>query len=91
MGSEMARPLGGLPRFEGLTKPGAGAPELARRFFGSGADPGIQCRLPSQASKWSATRFILVADHSILGGLINYILEHALWFKEYVLNYTNTA
>ena len=31
------------------------------------------------------------SDLAFLGGLINYILERDLWFKEYVLNYTNIA
>jgi formate dehydrogenase major subunit len=31
------------------------------------------------------------SDIAFLGGLINYILEHDLWFKEYALNYTNLA
>ncbi len=30
-------------------------------------------------------------DIAFLGGLINYIIEHDLWFKDYVLNYTNAA
>ncbi len=31
------------------------------------------------------------SDIAFLGGLINYILERDLWFKEYALNYTNLA
>jgi formate dehydrogenase major subunit len=31
------------------------------------------------------------SDLAFLGGLINYILERDLWFKEYVLNYTNIS
>jgi formate dehydrogenase major subunit len=31
------------------------------------------------------------SDIAFLGGLINYILEHDLWFKEYAINYTNLA
>jgi len=31
------------------------------------------------------------SDIAFLGGIINYILEHDLWFKEYVLHYTNIA
>src|SRR5947209_13939979 len=31
------------------------------------------------------------SDIAFLGGLINYILERDLWFKEYVLNYTNIS
>src|SRR5512142_3374287 len=31
------------------------------------------------------------SDIAFVGGLIRYILEHALWFKECVLNYTNIA
>src|SRR3954447_25072333 len=31
------------------------------------------------------------SDIAFLGGLINYILEHDLWFREYVLPYTNIA
>jgi formate dehydrogenase major subunit len=30
-------------------------------------------------------------DIAFLGGLINYVLTHDLWFKEYVLTYTNAA
>jgi formate dehydrogenase major subunit len=30
-------------------------------------------------------------DIAFLGGIIHYILENDLWFKEYVLNYTNIA
>src|SRR4051794_27718382 len=30
-------------------------------------------------------------DIAFLGGLINYVLTHDLWFKEYVLAYTNAA
>jgi formate dehydrogenase major subunit len=31
------------------------------------------------------------SDIAFLGGLINYILSRDLWFKEYVLNYTNLS
>jgi formate dehydrogenase major subunit len=31
------------------------------------------------------------SDIAFVGGLINYILEHDLWFRDYVLNYTNIA
>ena len=31
------------------------------------------------------------SDVALLGGLINYVLTHELWFKEYVLAYTNAA
>lgn len=31
------------------------------------------------------------SDIAFLGGLINYILEHDLWFKDYVMNYTNIS
>ena len=31
------------------------------------------------------------SDIAFMGGLIRYILENDLWFKEYVLNYTNIA
>lgn len=31
------------------------------------------------------------SDLAFLGGLINYILEHERWFKDYVLNYTNIS
>src|SRR4051794_9921299 len=31
------------------------------------------------------------SDLAFLGGLINYILERDLWFKEYVLPYTNIS
>lgn len=30
-------------------------------------------------------------DIAFLGGIINYILEHDLWFKEYALSYTNLS
>jgi formate dehydrogenase major subunit len=30
-------------------------------------------------------------DIAFLGGLINYVLQNDLWFKDYVLNYTNAA
>src|SRR3712207_541124 len=30
-------------------------------------------------------------DVAFLGGLIHYVLENELWFKEYVLHYTNAA
>src|SRR5271168_1592515 len=31
------------------------------------------------------------SDVAFLGGLINYVLSHDRWFKEYVLNYTNAS
>src|SRR5579863_8073221 len=31
------------------------------------------------------------SDIAFLGGLINYVLTHDLWFKEYVLAYTNAS
>src|SRR5689334_13788481 len=31
------------------------------------------------------------SDIAFLGGIINYILEHGLWFKEYALAYTNIS
>ena len=31
------------------------------------------------------------SDIAFLGGMINYILEHNLWFREYALEYTNLA
>src|SRR4051812_3625508 len=31
------------------------------------------------------------SDIAFLGGLIHYILENDLWFKDYVLNYTNIS
>jgi formate dehydrogenase major subunit len=31
------------------------------------------------------------SDIAFLGGIINYILEHDRWFREYVLHYTNAA
>ena len=31
------------------------------------------------------------ADIAFLGGLINYAIENDLWFKDYVVNYTNAA
>lgn len=30
-------------------------------------------------------------DIAFLGGLINYVLENDLWFKDYVINYTNAS
>src|SRR6185312_17324627 len=30
-------------------------------------------------------------DIAFLGGLINYVIEHEKYFKEYVLNYTNAS
>jgi formate dehydrogenase major subunit len=31
------------------------------------------------------------SDIAFLGGVINYVLTHDHWFKEYVLHYTNAA
>ena len=31
------------------------------------------------------------SDIAFLGGLVNYVLSHERWFKEYVLTYTNAA
>ena len=31
------------------------------------------------------------SDIAFLGGLINYVLSHDRWFKDYVLNYTNAS
>src|SRR3989442_4781317 len=31
------------------------------------------------------------SDIAVLGGLINYVLAHDKWFKEYVLAYTNAS
>jgi len=31
------------------------------------------------------------SDIAFLGGLINYVLTHDRWFKEYVLAYTNAS
>ena len=31
------------------------------------------------------------SDIAFLGGMINYVLTHDHWFKEYVLHYTNAA
>ncbi len=31
------------------------------------------------------------SDIAFLGGLVNYVLSHDRWFKDYVLNYTNAA
>ena len=31
------------------------------------------------------------SDLAFLGGLINHVLSHDRWFKEYVLNYTNAS
>jgi formate dehydrogenase major subunit len=30
-------------------------------------------------------------DIAFLGGIINYLLEHDLWFKDYAMTYTNIA
>jgi formate dehydrogenase major subunit len=30
-------------------------------------------------------------DVAFLGGIINYLLEHNLWFHEYLLRFTNAA
>jgi len=31
------------------------------------------------------------SDIAFLGGMVNYVLSHDRWFKEYVLNYTNAS
>ena len=31
------------------------------------------------------------SDIAFLGGIVNYLLQHDLWFKEFALNYTNLA
>ena len=31
------------------------------------------------------------SDIAFLGGLVNYVLSHDRWFKDYVLNYTNAS
>src|SRR6476646_4281140 len=31
------------------------------------------------------------SDVAFLGGLVNYVLTHDRWFKDYVLHYTNSA
>jgi formate dehydrogenase major subunit len=31
------------------------------------------------------------SDIAFLGGIINYIIENDLWFKDYVVNYTNAS
>jgi formate dehydrogenase major subunit len=38
-----------------------------------------------------ARRIRAGSDIAFLGGLVNYVLNHDRWFKDYVLNYTNAS
>jgi formate dehydrogenase major subunit len=44
-------------------------------------------RTSAMATKWVGIR--AGSDIAFLGGIVNYILEHELWFDEYVKRYTN--
>jgi formate dehydrogenase major subunit len=44
-------------------------------------------RTSAMATKWVGIR--AGSDIAFLGGIVNYILEHDLWFEEYVRHYTN--
>jgi formate dehydrogenase major subunit len=44
-------------------------------------------RTSAMATKWVGIR--AGSDIAFLGGIVNYILEHDLWFEEYVKHYTN--
>src|SRR5436305_2060663 len=44
-------------------------------------------RTSAMATKWVGVR--AGSDIAFLGGIVNYILEHDLWFEEYVKHYTN--
>jgi formate dehydrogenase major subunit len=44
-------------------------------------------RTSAMATKWVGIR--AGSDIAFLGGIVNYILEHDLWFDEYVRHYTN--
>ena len=44
-------------------------------------------RTSAMATKWVGIR--AGSDIAFLGGIVNYILEHELWFDEYVKHYTN--
>ena len=44
-------------------------------------------RTSAMATKWVKIR--AGSDIAFLGGIVNYILEHELWFDEYVRHYTN--
>ena len=44
-------------------------------------------RTSAMATKWVGIR--AGSDIAFLGGIVNYILEHDLWFDEYVKHYTN--
>ena len=44
-------------------------------------------RTSAMATKWVGIR--AGSDIAFLGGLVNYILEHELWFDEYVKHFTN--
>src|SRR4051812_5824511 len=44
-------------------------------------------RTSAMATKWVGIR--AGSDIAFLGGIVNYILEHELWFDEYVKHFTN--
>jgi formate dehydrogenase major subunit len=44
-------------------------------------------RTSAMATKWVGIR--AGSDIAFLGGIVNYILEHGLWFDEYVKHFTN--
>src|SRR5438552_1992574 len=44
-------------------------------------------RTSAMATQWVGIR--AGSDIAFLGGIVNYILEHDRWFKEYVVDYTN--
>src|SRR3954463_11421100 len=44
-------------------------------------------RTSAMSTKWVGIR--AGSDIAFLGGIVNYILEHELWFEEYVKHYTN--
>ena len=71
---------------------------IAFRFVLAGqGDAARRSSTPTRASpaprRWptSTRRSGRGSDIAFLGGLINYILENDLWFKEYALNYTNIS
>ncbi len=39
----------------------------------------------------TSTSLEIGTDIAFMGGMINYVLENNLFFKEYVANYTNAA
>src|SRR5690242_15319338 len=44
-------------------------------------------RTSAMATQWIGIR--AGSDIAFLGGVVNYILEHERWFRDYVVNYTN--